>query len=173
MTEQSSGPPSRGRRRAPRRAPDVVEEQTAQEAPPSNPDDFGAGVDDPVKPWDNHSDDQSDDLESDVGDGSNGETAAPPGVERPHYSAGGGDYDSGPRRRRRRRRRRRPNEGGYNEQSAGPPHRGGGQRGGHYPHHQNRSGGGRPRGGRPMPQNQMRSGPGPAVRTNGQEVSGT
>jgi transcription termination factor Rho len=180
MTEQSSGSPSRGRRRAPRRAPDVVEEQTAQEAPPSNQDDFGAGVDDPVKPWDNHSDSPVDDFEPEAGGGSNGESAASPGVERPHYSGGtgGGDYDSGPRRRRRRRRRRRPNEGGggggYNDQSSGPPHRGGGgpQRGGHYPHHQNRAGGGggRPRGGRPMPQNQMRSGP--AIRTNGQEVSG-
>jgi transcription termination factor Rho len=182
MTEQSSGSPSRGRRRAPRRAPDVVEEQTAaQEAPPSNTDDFGAGVDDPVKPWDNHSDNAVDDFDSEAGGGSNGESAAPQGVERPHYGTGGGggDYDSGPRRRRRRRRRRRPNEGGsgggYNDQSSGPPHRGGGgQRGGHYPHHQNQNrggGGGRPRGGRPMPQNQMRSGP--AVRTNGTEVSGT
>src|SRR5580704_241322 len=133
MTEQSSGSPSRGRRRTPRRAPEVVEDQTAQEAP-SNEDDFGAGVDDPVKPWDNH----ADDIEPDVGGGDVESSAPQQGVERPHYG-GGGDYDSGmPRRRRRRRRRRRPNEG-YNDQPAGPPHRGGGgQRGGHYPHHQNR-----------------------------------
>jgi transcription termination factor Rho len=167
MTEQSSGSPSRGRRRTPRRAPDVVEEQAPQEAP-SSQDDFGAGVDDPVKPWDNH----ADDFEPDLG-APEGESSAPQGVERPHYS-GGGDYDSGgmPRRRRRRRRRRRPNEGGYNDQpSSGPPHRGG-QRGGHYGHHQNRGGGGgRPRGPRPMQQSQMRSGP--AIRTNGQsEASG-
>jgi transcription termination factor Rho len=167
MTEQSSGSPSRGRRRTPRRAPDVVEEQTPQEAPASQ-DDFGAGVDDPVKPWDNH----ADEFEPDLG-GPEVESQAPQGIERPHYS-GGGDYDSGgmPRRRRRRRRRRRPNEGGYNDQpSSGPPHRGG-QRGGHYGHHQNRGGGGgRPRGPRPMQQSQMRSGP--AIRTNGQsEASG-
>ncbi len=173
MTEQSSGSPSRGRRRAPRRAPDVVEEQAVQESPPSNQDDFGAGVDDPVKPWDNH----TDDVDADVGGGTNGDAAGSSGVDRPHYnSGGGGDYDSGTRRRRRRRRRRRPNEGGggYNDQPSGQQHRGGGQRGGHYPHHQNRGGGGRPRGGgRPMQQNQMRSSSGPAIRTNGQEVSGT
>ena len=163
MTEQSSGSPSRGRRRTTRRAPDVVEEQAPQEAPsPPQEDDFGAGVDDPVKPWDNH----SDDFEPDLG-GGEVDPSAPQGIDRPHY--GGGDYDSGmPRRRRRRRRRRRPNEG-YNDQGPGQQHRGG-QRGGHYGHHQNR-GGGRPRGPRPMQQNQMRSGP--AVRTNGQEVSGT
>src|SRR5579862_8959645 len=105
MTEQSSGSPSRGRRRTTRRAPEVVEEQAAQEAPSPSPpqeDDFGAGVDDPVKPWDNH----SDDFEPDLG-GAEIDSSAPQGIDRPHY--GGGDYDSGmPRRRRRRRRRRRP-----------------------------------------------------------------
>jgi transcription termination factor Rho len=157
MTDQSSGPPSRGRRRAPRRAPDVVADQAPQENS-SNDDDFGAGVDDPVKPWDNHADGFA--GESEV------ETSAPQGGERPNYGGGGGDYESGlPRRRRRRRRRRRPNEG-YNDQQPTQQYRGGGPRG-HHPHHQNR-GGGRPRG-RPMPQGQMRSGP--AVRTNGQEVS--
>jgi transcription termination factor Rho len=158
MTDQSSGPPSRGRRRAPRRAPDVVADQAPQESS-SHDDDFGAGVDDPVKPWDNHSDNFAGDTEV--------ESSAPQGGERPNYSGGGGDYEGGlPRRRRRRRRRRRPNEG-YNDQQPSQPYRGGGPRG-HHPHHQNR-GGGRPRG-RPMPQSQMRSGP--AVRTNGQEVSG-
>jgi transcription termination factor Rho len=173
MTEQSSGSPSRGRRRTPRRAPEVVEEQPVQETP-SHEDDFGAGVDDPVKPWDNHSDDFEPDIaEADVDSAG----PAPQGGDRPHYSGGGGgggggDYDANgmPRRRRRRRRRRRPNEGGYNDQGPSQQHRGGGggPRGGHFPHHQNRNN--RPRGPRPMQQNQMRSGP--AVRTNGQEVSG-
>src|SRR5580704_7042728 len=153
MTEQSSGSPSRGRRRTPRRAPDVVEEQTTQEAARQE-DDFGAGVEDPVKPWDNHADDVDADVGSDGGGG--GDSSAPQEIDRPHY--GGGDYDGGPRRRRRRRRRRRPNEG-YNDQG-GQPYRGG-QRGGHYSHHQNRGGAGRPRGPRPMQQNQMRSGPPP------------
>src|SRR5580693_6492626 len=151
MTDQSSGPPSRGRRRAPRRAPDVVADQAPQENS-SQDDDFGAGVDDPVKPWDNHSDDFEPDIaEADVDSAG----PAPQGGDRPHYSGGGGgggggDYDANgmPRRRRRRRRRRRPNEGGYNDQGPSQQHRsggGGGQRGGHFPHHQNR-GGNRPRG---------------------------
>ena len=50
MTDQSSGSPARGRRRTPRRPPEVPEARSTEE-PRVNEDDFGAGVDDPPEPW--------------------------------------------------------------------------------------------------------------------------